>query len=305
MKQKNIHMIIQNYIVLIVCAIFISACNGGKNTSDAFGNFEAIEIIVSAEGNGKLVELNIEEGNIISCNQRVGVIDTMQLYLKKNQLEASIKAVKAKLPDIASQINVLKQRLSKAIYEQERLINLVKAEAAIPKKLDDINAEVKLIKKEIIAKKSSLTTQQKGLLAEVKPLEAQIKVIEDLINKSIIQNPVKGTVLAKFAYMGELTSAGRPLYKIADLENIICRAYVGEPQLSEIKIGQKVTVLVDAPNGEFKKHEGQITWVAAKAEFTPKVIQTKDERTNLVYAIKIAVKNDGSLKIGMPAEVKF
>ena len=292
-------------IVSVVCIIFLGACDGGNDKSDAYGNFEAIEIIVSAEGNGKLIEFNIEEGDKIAYGQRVGVIDTMQLYLKKRQLEETIKAVQAKLPDIASQINVLKERLSKARYEQKRLNNLVRSEAAMQKQLDDINAEVSLIEKEIIATNSSLTIQQRGLLAEVKPLEAQIKVIEDLISKSIIKSPVKGTVLTKFAQRGELTSAGRSLYKIADLDTIICRAYIGEPQLSGIKIGQKVTVLIDAPKGDYKSHEGKITWVADKAEFTPKVIQTKDERINLVYAIKIAVKNDGSLKIGMPAEIKF
>jgi len=298
-------MRIFNNIALAVCTIVISACNGDNNKSDAYGNFEAIEIIVSAEGNGKLIEFNIEEGDKIAYNQIVGVIDTMQLYLKKRQLEETIKAVQAKMPDITSQINVLKERLAKAKYEQKRVTNLVMSEAAMPKQSDDINAEVALIKKEIIAKKSSLTIQQRGLLAEVKPLEAQIEVIDDLISKSIIKNPINGTVLTKFAYKGELTAAGEPLYKIADLDTIICRAYVGEPQLSQIKIGQKVTVLIDSPDGDFINHKGQITWIADKAEFTPKVIQTKDERTNLVYAIKIAVKNDGSLKIGMPAEVRF
>lgn len=298
-------MKIFNNIAIIVCVILIGACKGGDDKSDAYGNFEAIEIIVSAEGSGKLLEFNIEEGDKITQGKRIGVIDTIQLYLTKSQLQETIKVVLAKLPDVASQINVLKVRLAKAKYEQKRLTNLVKSGAAMPKQLDDINAEVSLIKKEIIAKNSLLTTQQRGLLAEVKSLEAQIKVIEDLISKSIIKNPVNGTVLTKFAYQGELTAAGRPLYKIADLETIICRAYVGEPQLSEIKIGQELTVLIDAPDGGYKKHEGKITWIADKAEFTPKVIQTKDERTNLVYAIKIAVKNDGSLKIGMPAEIKF
>lgn len=292
-------------ILIVVYTIVFSACSGDNNTSDAYGNFEAVEIIVSAEGTGKLVEFNIEDGDKISMGQRVGVIDTVQLFLKKNNLQANIEAVRTKLPDIASQINVLKERLSKAKYEQERLTNLVKSEAVMQKQLDDINAEVSLIEREIIARNSFLTIQQRGLLAEIKPLEAQIKMIDDLIFKSIIKNPIKGTVLTKFAHKGELTSVGRPLYKIADLDTLICRAYVGEPLLSLIKIGQKATVLIDAPNGKYEGHKGKITWVSDKAEFTPKVIQTKEERTNLVYAIKIAVKNDGTLKIGMPAEVKF
>lgn len=294
-----------NKITVIALAATLLGCASDKNRCDAYGNFEAIEIFVSSQANGEILEFTIEEGDLLSANQQLGVIDTVQLHLQKAQLKNNIKALQATLPDIGSQINVLKQRLSKAEYEQRRVASLVKADAATTKQLDDIGAEVLLIEKEIIANKSSLTTQERGIIGSIPPIESHIDIIDDLIAKSIIASPINGTVLTKFAYSGELTAQGKPLFKIANIDELICRAYISEPQLSEIKLGQTVTVTIDSSTEGSKQYEGTITWVADKAEFTPKTIQTKEERINLVYAIKIKVKNDGFLKIGMPAEVKF
>lgn len=296
-------------IIYNIAAVALTAtlfgCNLNSEKSDAYGNFEAIEIIVSSEANGKIIEFDIEEGDNLSSNQQIGIIDTTQLYLQKVQLIESIKAIKAKFPDITSQINVLRERVTKAEVERKRLEKLIAADAATTKELDNINADIAIIKREITATKSSLNIQRRGLSAEIPPIESHINIIDDLISKSIISSPINGTVLTKFSHSGELATQGKYLFKIANIDALICRAYISEPQLSEVKLGQTVTVLIDAPNGELKKHSGVITWISSKAEFTPKIIQTKEERTNLVYAMKIKVKNDGFLKIGMPAEVKF
>lgn len=290
------------YLAAIMLCV---SCSGEKMRGDAFGNFEAVEIIVSSEADGQLINFDIEEGYILNENQVYGVIDTVQLGLKKQALKDQINSLYAKMPDIATQINVLKERLAKAEYEHRRINELVKTEAATTKQLDDIDAEIKLIKKEMAASLSTLTIQQKGLIADIKPLETQIEIIEYQILKSHVTSPINGTVLTKFAHKGELTTKGRALMKVADLENILFRAYVEETQLSQVKIGDTVELLIDNAQKGYDKYNGTITWVSSKAEFTPKVIQTKSERANQVYAIKVMVKNDGKLKIGMPGEIIF
>lgn len=291
--------------VLIALSVLAVSCSSSKLNSDAHGNFEAIEVVVSSEGAGKIEQFDVEEGIKLDLDQSVGYIDTVQLHLKKRQLIATIKALNAKLPDIAAQVNVLKEQLSTAEYERNRLLKLVATNAATTKQLDDANAQIALLKRQIDATTSTLSIQTQGTLAEIDPLRAQIAQIEDQIEKSIIKNPISGTVLTKYAEPGELANVGRPLYKIANLDRMILKAYVAGDQLANIKIGQKVDVYIDAPNDEYTKFDGIVTWIADKAEFAPKVIQTKNERVNLVYAFKINVENDGQLKIGMPAEVKF
>ena len=281
------------------------SCAEQVSTNDAYGNFEAVEILVSSQANGEIMQFIVQEGEKFKEGQQLGYIDTMQLHLQKQQLNESIKAIKAKLPNIDTQMGVLDEKLVKMEFEKKRIERLVKSQATNTKQLDDVNAEIAIIKKQIIASTASLKTQQKGLLAEVSPIIARIDILDDLISKSIIRQPVSGTVLTRYAHKGELTVQGKPLFKIADIDTLICRAYITQPQLSDIKIGQEVTVFVDSSKSGSKDYTGIITWVASKAEFTPKVIQTKDERANLVYAIKIKVANDGYLKIGMPAEVKF
>lgn len=293
-------------IILAVTGLFVLAsCGKGHQQADAYGNFEAVEVIVSSEGVGKVMWFDVEEGKILSACQPVGLIDTVQLYLKKQQLTATIGALYAKLPDIASQINVLKEQLNTAAYERDRAQRLVESRAATTKQLDDMNAQVELLQKQIKAMNSSLTIQTRGTLAEIGPLQAQIDQIEDQIAKSVITSPIEGTVLSKFAEPGELAVQGKPLYKIADVKNIILRAYISGDQIAQLKVGQQVRVAIDAPEGSYKEYPGVVTWIADKAEFTPKVIQTKDERVNLVYAFKVMVGNDGGIKIGMPGEVRW
>ncbi len=285
--------------------IIFWGCGNRNGTFDASGTFESEEVIVSSEATGKLVMLNVEEGMQLKQNQLVGVVDTLQLYLKKKQLEASIKAILSKQPDIETQLATIEEQIKTASTEKRRIENLIKSNAAATKTLDDINAQLELLNKQYKATKSNLSITKLGLQNETYPLLAQVEQIEDQIKKSIILNPVDGTVLTRYAKQNEITTNAKALYKIADLSTMTLRAYINGDQLGEIKLGQKVKVFVDKGNGEQKDLSGEIYWVSSKAEFTPKTIQTKDERANLVYAVKVHVKNDGYLKIGMYGELKF
>jgi HlyD family secretion protein len=235
----------------------------------------------------------------------VGVVDTIQLYLKKKQLESTIKALLSKQPEISTQLAAIQEQIETARIEKNRIENLVKSNAATTKQLDDINSQIEILNKQLNASKSNLTITRQGLQSETYPLQIQIEQINDQINKSIIKNPVDGTVLTRYAKPNEITANGKALYKIADLSTMTLRAYINGDQLGQIKLGQKIKVFVDKGEGEQKEMSGEIYWISSKTEFTPKTIQTKDERTNLVYAIKVKVKNDGYLKIGMYGEVIF
>ena len=281
------------------------SCSNGNGDFDATGTFESEEIIVSSEASGRIIKLDVEEGVLLKKDQTVGLIDTTQLYLKKKQLLASIKAVISKQPDINTQLASLEKQIEAAKTEKKRIENLVLSDAASTKQLDDINNQLEVLNKQYLAAKSSLTITKQGLQSETLPLYAQVEQIQDQINKSIIKNPVEGTVLTKYSKLEEVTGTGKALYKIADLSLMTLRAYINGDQLGQIKLGQKVKVFVDKGDGEQKELNGEIYWVSSKAEFTPKTIQTKDERANLVYAIKVKVINDGYLKIGMYGEVKF
>jgi len=306
-------------ILIVLTSIGLFSCSDDKNKYDASGTFETTETIVAAEANGIIKQLDIEEGQILEAGQRIGYIDSVQLWLRKKQLEAQIKSVRSKSPDIAAQTSsfskqkaVIQSQLKTQLHEKQRIENLVKADAATPKQLDDISGQVDALQKQLevihsqeISQTSQLTTQSKGLSGDVIPLKVQIEEVNDQLSKSIIINRVNGTVLAKYAEANEMASLGKPLYKIADLSTLILRAYISGNQLSLIKINQPVRVLVDDGNKKYKEFPGIIEWISNKAEFTPKTIQTKDERANLVYAVKIRVKNDGYLKIGMYADVKL
>ena len=285
-------------IAILLTAIILISCNKNSEKADAYGNFEATEITVSSESNGKIEFLNVEEGAQLIKGSLVGLIDTLQLHYNREQLKASIETVQSKSTSVLSQINVLNEQLKTAKIEQTRIQNMYAENAATKRQIDEIDGKVKVIEKQI----SSVQTQNAPILNEIKSIKVQIEKLDDQIKKSKISNPVDGTVLTKYAEPSEITAFGKPLYKIANLNEMELRVYVTETQLAQIKIGQKVTVAIDADN-DTKKYEGNITWISAQAEFTPKVIQTKEERANLVYAVKVAVKNDGSLKIGMPAEV--
>jgi len=272
---------------------------------DATGTFEAVETIIAAEGNGVIKKFQLEEGQELEPGQFVGFIDTIQLYLKRKQLEAMITSTVSQKPDINRQIASLKAQIKAAEKDKIRFTNLAR-EGAIPQKqLDDVVAHLDVLSGQLEALTSSLSITSKGISLQADPLTIQIAQVEDQLQRYILRNPVKGTVLSKYVEANELASVGKPLYKIADLSTLILRAYVTGSQLPSLKINQQVHVLVDGADGAYKEYPGVIEWISSKAEFTPKTIQTKDERANLVYAIKIRVKNDGYLKIGMYGEVKF
>ncbi len=292
-------------IAFVLASTFLFACSNGDGDFDATGTFESDEVIVSSEAMGKLVMFQVDEGLNLKQNQIVGVVDTTQLYLKKKQLLSTIKAVLSKQPDIAAQLASLQTQIETAETEKKRIENLVNSNAATTKQLDDVNSQLEVLDKQYAATKSSLTITKQGIQSETLPLIAQVEQIQDQINKSIIINPFDGTVLTRYAKQDEITTNGKALYKIANLSDMTLRAYINGDQLGQVKLGQQVKVFVDKGKGDQKEMSGDIYWVSSKAEFTPKTIQTKDERANLVYAIKVKVINDGYLKIGMYGEVKF
>lgn len=276
-----------------------------EKTFDASGAFEADETIISAEASGILKEFKIEEGQELQAGEQIGYVDSVQLYLKKRQLEAQIIALTGRKPNIPLQLAALEEQLKTAEREQARIGNLVKADAATPKQLDDATAQVEVVKAQIKAQKSTLNISSQGISNDATPMEIQIAQLNDQLEKSKIINPINGTVLTKYAEQNEMTAPGKPLYKIADLSTIILRVYISGNQLPQVQLGQKVTVHTDNGEGGFDQTEGTISWINDKAEFTPKTIQTKDERANMVYAIKVNVPNDGKFKIGMYGEVNF
>ena len=290
--------------LLIFALLFLSlsSCSKNEKLSDAYGNFEAVETIVSAEATGKLIDFNVEEGQTLEQDAVVGKVDIDQLSYKKIQLEAQKNSIKTRFNNIFSQIAVLQEQKKVNQVEKERIEKLIKSDAATTKQLDDVNGILNVLNKQI----NSIETQNSTTIQDIKTIDAQIQQIQDQIEKSSVINPVKGTVLMKLAEPSEIVSYGKPLYKIADLTVMELRVYVSETQLPEIKIGQKVRVLIDADKNNFKELEGTISWISSKAEFTPKIIQTKEERVNLVYAVKVRVNNnEGNLKIGMPGEIMF
>jgi HlyD family secretion protein len=285
--------------------LLIASCNSKKNTADASGTFEAVETIISAEANGKILAFNLSEGEVLKPGQSIGYIDSTQLYLSKLQLIQNRKAILSGRPNIKTQIESLKKELANAKEDQKRIENLVKGEVASQKQLDDANTRVAVLESKIEAQQSSLNTSSTALTEQGNTVEVQLAQVNDQLQKCKITNPIQGTVLSKYAEQNEMTSPGKALYKIADLSTIVLRAYISGNQLPQIKLNQKVKVLTDDGKGGFKEIEGVITWINDKAEFTPKTIQTKDERANMVYALKIKVQNNGAYKIGMYGEVKF
>lgn len=307
----------------ICCAlsalVIIASCTDKNNGYDASGTFEAEEVIVSAEQNGQLISFAVNEGDSLSTGAVVGLIDSTHLVLQRQQVQSTIQSLSAKTADVQPQVVLLKDQLAvqqsqldHLMNERDRYERLVKAEAATQKQLDDMNAQVDQLKKQmqvtqqqIKVQLSNTGTQNRSIMSESDPLQKQVALINQQLSKATIINPVTGTVLAKYAEQGEIAAAGKALYKIADLSYLNLRAYITGAQLSQVKLNQSVKVLVDDGADQYKTYDGTVTWISNKAEFTPKTIQTKDERANLVYAIKIKVKNDGYLKIGMYGEVKL
>lgn len=297
--MKTIHLL------LSTCILLFASCSNKEKNYDASGSFEADEIIISSEANGTIKLLQIEEGQSLKSGEFIGYIDSIQLYLKKKQLLAQIKAALSKKPNIDTQIAALEEQIKTSEKEQQRISKLVKADAATTKQLDDINANIEILKKQLLAQKSTLAISSEGINQETAPIHIQIEQINDQIKRCQIINPIKGTVLAKYVSANEIAAIGKPLYKIANLSVMLLKVYISGNQLSQIKLNQKVKVKTDDGNGGFRETQGQVIWINDKAEFTPKTIQTKDERANLVYAVKVKVNNDGHYKIGMYGEISF
>jgi HlyD family secretion protein len=291
-------------LLALAALLCLSSCTQ-KSQFDASGTFETEETIISAEATGRIKQFDVEEGQTLKAGQYVGFIDTAQLYFNKQNLLAQIQAGLSKKPEIGKQVGALEVQLENAKHEQTRISNLVKADAATQKQLDDQTFMVSQVQKEIDAQLSTLDISTQSINKETVPLHALIDQMNDQLKKCYLINPINGTVLSKYARLDEEATPGKPLYKIADVSSLLLRAYVTDDQFTQIKLGQKIRVFIDSTAGKYKEYEGVVTWISDKAEFTPKTIQTKDERANLVWATKIAVKNDGYLKIGMYADIKF
>lgn len=278
---------------------------GNRDDFDATGTFEATEVTVSAEVNGRILCFDVEEGDSVEAAVPVGAIDTVQLYLQKLQLERQVASARSSRPDVRKQATALREQIAQQQTERRRVENLLKDGAATTKQLDDIDAQLKILQGQLDALLSTLHNNLASIDENSSAIELQIVQIEDRMSKCRIVSPVGGTVLAKYAEAGELAAVGRPLMKVADLGQVYLRAYFTSEQLSSLRLGQQVTVTADFGGDERIDYPGRITWIASESEFTPKSIQTRNSRANLVYAVKIAVKNDGRLKLGLYGEVKL
>jgi len=287
--------------ISILAAILIGtvSCNRNDDLADAYGNFEVNETVVSALMSGEIMQFDIVEGSTYKASDLVGYIDTLDLHLLKPELEANRMATASKTDNISTQIEVLQNQLSNLEREHKRIINLVEAGAATSKQLEDIEGQIDVVNSQIRSAKS----QYAGVLAQLKAYDAKLSQLEEKIRKSRIVNPIDGIILTKLAEVHEFTAPGKPLYKIANVNQIDLRAYVAGNQLSSIKLGDTFIVKIDGPEGEMIDYPGKVIWVSSEAEFTPKTIQTKKERVDMVYAVKIRVENDGRIKIGMPGEL--
>lgn len=306
---------------LFITAIMLLAvsCKNGGSDHDASGVFEADEVIISSEVSGKILRFDAEEGAILQKGDTVVIIDATPIQLQKEQVEASIQTLPEKTTDVGLQVKLLEdqytvQAVQLANLEKERVRfeKLVKADAATGKQLDDIVGQIdqltqqmKVTQQQIKVQRNVSGTQNRAILSERSPLQKRVAQLDDQIQRTAVLQPASGTILTKYAQRGEVTAPGKALYKLADLRVLRLRAYVTGDQLAGLKLGQQVKVQVDDGKGGYRPYAGKITWVADKAEFTPKTIQTKDERANLVYAVKVDVVNDGYLKLGMYGELKF
>ena len=290
----------KNTFYLLPVLVLALACNR-NDRSDAYGNFEAIEVIVSSQANGQLIWLNIEEGMDVNLGDTIGLIDTTDLSLKKEQLISQEGVLLARLKNFDSQVRVQEQQRKNILVDKERVDNLLKDGAATQKQMDDITGGLDLLEQQIL----STGVQKEAAWAEMATLESQVRQVEETISKCYLISPLSGTVLVKFAEAGEITAMGKPICKMANLDQLELKVYISGDQLPYLKIGQTVEVLIDRNQKEFTKLQGTVSWISSKAEFTPKTIQTKKERVNLVYAAKVRVSNDGTLKIGMPGEINF
>lgn len=290
-------------LIAIVLVILFSACETEETLADAYGNFETTPVLVGAETPGRLLFLNVEEGQRLIKGELVALIDTLPVHLQMEKLRASKLALGQKVQEAKPEIEVLQKQKQNLIREQKRVEALLKDNAATTKQLDDIKGQIQVIDQQMAAVQSKTRLANRAILSERGPVDAQLNLLQDQKQRCYIYNPISGTVVNKLAETSEIKGFGSPLYRIASLDTLILRAYVTGTQLGRISLGEEVTVRIDAEEGATRDYSGQINWIASQAEFTPKIIQTKEERVNLVYAIKVRVANDGYLKTGMPAEV--
>lgn len=286
-------------------SLALAACGDKEVEYDASGIFETTEIIVSAQTAGELTALTAEEGRTVEAGERLGCVDTVQLALKKRQLSASLTATDSKRLDRKRQVAALRQQIDNLQREKARFSELLKADAATEKQVDELDYQIAILQRQLEATEEQINSSNSSLDGQSSGIEAQLAQVEDQIRKSVAASPIKGTILAKYAEPGEYVVPGKPLFKVADISRMKLRAYLTADQLTTLKIGQKVTVYADQGKTDRKAYEGTVVWIADEAEFTPKTIQTREERANLVYAVKIAVSNDGLIKRGMYGDVKF
>ena len=294
-----------NCLIILAAALIMTACSDKENKFDATGTFEATEVTVSAQENGCLLSFNIDEGSKVSVGNQVGLIDTVQLQLKARQLGATRQSFASQRPNTQAQIAATRQQLAKAIQEQHRFESLVKDDAANRKQLDDALSNVRVLQRQLEAQVSSLGNSTQSLNSQMSATEIQKYQVLDQLSKCHITTPITGVVLDKYVEQGEFVTTGKPLFKVADTDNLFLRAYITSAQLSMVKLGQHVKVYSDYGDNKGRQYQGTVTWISSRSEFTPKTILNEDERADLVYAVKIAVKNDGYAKIGMYGRVKL
>ena len=287
------------YFALAVTIFYLSACNRNGDKADAYGNFEADEIVISSKAQGELLSFSIIEGQTLKAAEMVGYVDTANLHLQRAELAANLLSTQAQKQNIAAQINVAKDELDRVKKDQQRIVKMHAQNAATQKQLDDINSAVSIAQNKL----QVLQSQYPAIEAQVAAIEAKAELLEKMITDAVITNPVNGVVLAKLIEQNEMTAPGKPLYKIADMNALNLRVFISGDQLSQFKIGKNYTVKIDGPEGQMLNYEGELIWISETAEFTPKTIQTKKDRVDLVYAAKLRVQNDGKLKLGMPGEV--
>ena len=297
--------IIFAFLHFIIFALFFLACSSSDKEYDATGTFEATEVTVAAEQSGTLMRFDVNEGDELALGKEVGLVDTTQIWLKIQQAGATKAVYQSQKPDMEAQIAATRQQLTKAKQDQQRYKELVADGAAPSKMLDDATNQVQVLQKQLDAQISSLSTQLSTLNSQVSTVDVQVSQLMDQLQKCHVTTPIKGTVLEKYVEKGEFVATGKPLFKMADTEKMFIRAYVTSAQLKDIKVGQQAKVFADYGDGQKKEYEGTVSWISSKSEFTPKTILTDDERADLVYALKVAIKNDGYVKIGMYGEVKF
>lgn len=292
--MKKIHLIALGVLIL-------TGCKNNKQTSDAYGNFEAVETIISSEAAGKLLSIKVKQGDKMEAGQLIALVDTTEIMLKKEQTQAQLSASETKRENITAQVNVLKEQKKNIQTTQQRISKMYADQAATQQQMDDVNGQMNVLDRQI----ASTNTQFQLVASEMEVIKKQLALLDEQLRKCRIISPINGTVLETYLETGELVTPGKPILKMADLSNLELKAYVSGEQLPKVKLGSQVKVLIDSGDEEMQSFTGKVSWISSEAEFTPKIIQTREERVKMMYAFKVVVANEGALKIGMPGEVVF